>query len=52
MIEEKDWESIELNDGGAIKLVRLKVFGGWLVSRTTSTGGLTFVPDKNHEWKV
>ena len=36
---------------------RLKVFGGWIVSRTIEnhngvTTALCFVPDANHEWEV
>ena len=54
------WEQIEvesrgfLRSNGAAYVFRAKVTGGWLVFATNNTavgGGLTFVPDPQHEWK-
>jgi len=49
---KKKWETI---DRGLMKgnMERLEVPGGWLVKYTFGYGaGLTFVPDKKHEWKL
>jgi len=50
------WESImtEISDNPDEKvqlmgLHRLNVHGGWLVWKRN--GGITFVPDPDHEWK-
>lgn len=51
------WEAIK-NVGDSIKpqyMARTKVFGGWLVETqnwSVQNGGLTFIPDPNHEWKL
>ena len=40
-------------DGGSVLsiTVRAKIPGGWLVKPSFgSGGGITFVPDPNHEW--
>jgi len=47
------WESIESNN--YYSMVRSKIPGGWLVRFEThyvqsGAGGLTFVPDPNHQW--
>lgn len=34
------------------KIERAKVPGGWLIRMEVGdSGGITFVPDPNHEWK-
>ncbi len=40
-----------------VMIDRLKVFGGWIVSRHTMMGDAlntdsNFVPDQNHEWEI
>jgi len=47
------WECIEKNNFTSV--VRCKIPGGWLVRfethySETGAGGLTFVPDPNHQW--
>lgn len=45
--EKEDWEDVDFNT------TRLKIKGGWLVRYAAGAGaGLTFVPDKNHSWKL
>jgi hypothetical protein len=46
------WEMIEAEPSYR-KIERAKVPGGWLVRMEVgdSGGGITFVPDPNHEWK-
>lgn len=50
------WESIKTKgEGGPQYTYRAKVHGGWLVETQNYTGqcgGLTFVPDPTHEWKL
>ncbi len=47
--QENEWE--EVNDNGWVGTIdRLKIFGGWLVK--CSGGGIAFVPDVKHEWKI
>lgn len=50
------WEPIEPKGKWAPQYMRrAKVFGGWLVetaSHSSSSGGLTFLPDPKHEWKL
>lgn len=48
-----EWEGLRIHDGGFRFTERLYVPCGWLVRTETRNGvGLTFYPDKNHEWKV
>jgi hypothetical protein len=46
------WEMIEA-DPSYRKIERAKVPGGWLIRMEVgdSGGGITFVPDPNHEWE-
>jgi hypothetical protein len=45
------WEMIEAEPSYR-KIERTKVPGGWLVRMEVGDGGgITFVPDPNHEWK-
>jgi hypothetical protein len=46
------WEMIEAEPAYR-KIERAKVPGGWLVRMEVggSGGGITFVPDPNHEWE-
>lgn len=51
------WEHIKAkgSNGGPQYTYRAKVIGGWLVETQNYTGqcgGLTFVPDPNHEWQL
>ncbi len=39
------------DDGSVIRAHRALVPGGWLVAREGAGGGVTFVPDPNHEWR-
>ena len=42
-----EWEEI----GGRLEADRAKIPGGWLVAVGSGNGGgVTFVPDPNHEW--
>lgn len=46
---KNEWESVTESTA------RLKIYGGWLVSRITVDNdaiGLCFVPDAQHEWKL
>ncbi|MGV6826597.1 MAG: hypothetical protein ACWA5Q_06450 [bacterium] len=47
------WKDIEC-DGGPKSMYRAKIPGGWLLSvrgyDDKEGGGLTFIPDPNHEW--
>jgi len=46
------WEVLKSEAGKdriPIAVLRAKVPGGWLV-HTKAAGGLTFLPDPNHEW--
>jgi hypothetical protein len=45
------WEMVD-GDPSYRKIERAKVLGGWLVRMEvgSSGGGITFVPDPNHEW--
>ena len=49
-----DWEEMDgSGDYASNKCYRCKVVGGWLVLVTElayQTGGLTFVPDPQHQW--
>lgn len=45
-----DWEKIGKGPRGG-DIHRTKVFGGWIVCQGYQIN-MTFVPDKNHEWKV
>jgi hypothetical protein len=45
------WEMIEAEPSYR-KIERAKVPGGWLIRMEVGdSGGITFVPDPNHEWK-
>jgi hypothetical protein len=45
------WEMIEAEPSYR-KIERTKVPGGWLVRMEVGDGGgITFVPDPNHEWE-
>jgi hypothetical protein len=49
-----EWEKLK-STGGGTDLYRSKIPGGWLVYfenqySDSGTGGLTFVPDPDHEW--
>ena len=49
------WEEIKTKSRGPQNTYRAKVHGGWLVetqNSAASSGGLTFVPDPNHEWQL
>lgn len=49
---KEEWEDIDEGEDGE-HLKRMKVFGGWLVFYSCLAGeGMTFVPDKKHEWKI
>lgn len=48
MIKTSDWEEIKKGE-----MWRLKIFNGWLVwVRQYNKAGLTFVPDRKHDWKI
>jgi hypothetical protein len=52
-----EWEFIKTAKKGCGPqyLYRAKVIGGWLLESenyTASLGGLTFLPDPNHEWQL
>lgn len=48
--QESKWECFDDYKGPAI--CRFNVKDGWLVwAHNHAQGGLTFYPDKNHEWK-
>ena len=52
MYKDKDFEKIT-EKGVFPRFFRLKIFSGWLVyCYSEAEKGLTFVPDKNHKWKV
>jgi hypothetical protein len=45
------WEMVEAEPSYR-KIERAKVPGGWLIRmEVAGGGGITFVPDPNHEWK-
>jgi len=45
------WEVIEAEPSYR-KIEKAKVPGEWLISvEVGNSGGITFVPDPNHEWK-
>jgi len=45
------WEMVEAEPSYR-KIERAKVPGGWLVRMEVGdSGGITFVPDPNHDWK-
>jgi len=45
------WERIEAEPSYR-KIERAKVPGGWLIRMEVGeSGGITFVPDPNHEWE-
>lgn len=55
------WEKISLKetDAGTKSTMRLKIFGGWMVSNCIynnsndlHTESSIFVPDPNHEWSL
>lgn len=50
-----EWDIV--NKQGSSQTARLKVFEGWIVEYSSIYQGnyhssITFVPDKNHEWKL
>jgi hypothetical protein len=46
-----DWELLDRDEDNRID--RAKVLGGWLVRfHGCYKGGLTFVPDPKHKWKL
>jgi len=46
------WEKLQIKGlPWMSKIMRAKIPGGWLVlSENGFSGGITFVPDPNHEW--
>lgn len=39
-----------LHPGAKKQIKRAKIVGGWLVCMGGFNGGMTFIPDPNHEW--
>ncbi len=53
-----EWDLVPSNGLRTMNTMRAKVLGGWLVTTQyqgggrDSVGGMAFVPDPNHEWKI
>lgn len=44
-----EWQKLKSNNCNVPDVYRTPVFGGWLISHGWE-GGLSFVPDPNHQW--
>lgn len=52
-MKKLQWERIEGGFFSSREVYRAKVPGGWLVAcHINLGGGVTFVPDPDHEWNV
>jgi hypothetical protein len=53
MEKKLHWEYLNSDTSYLNTVLRAKIPGGWLVFADNNTGegsGLTFVPDRDHEW--
>lgn len=46
------WQKIKTKGFLDPSIFRAKVYGGWLVARSSKDSGITFIPDPEHKWKI